>query len=112
MTLTLRDLMEANDEEPDQHVRETFVVEDANGIEVEIDIIGHYDGPAHQQPELTTVRVWDPTTAQPFIDRPYDPELLVFNWPIEDYPQVPAMVNATIEKIQTDGVDALGDDDE
>lgn len=111
MTQTLRDLMDADDAEPDQHVRETFIVEDADGQDVEIDIIGHYDGPALQEPASTTVRVWDPITTQPWEERPYDPIQLVLDETIEDYPQVPVMANATIEKIQTDGVDSLGEDD-
>jgi len=112
MTQTLRDLMEANDEQPDQHVRETFMLEDADGQPVEIDVIGHYDGAAQQRPDLTTIRVWDPTTAQPFIDRPYIPDLLIREKVSKDYPGVPAMVNAMIDTIQTDGVDSLRDTDD
>jgi hypothetical protein len=112
MTQTLRDLMEANDEEPDQHVRETFEIEGAYGESVLMDIIGHYDGRAEQKPESTTVRVWNPVCTQPFIDRPFEQASLLFHQEIEDYRQVPVLVNATIDTIQTDGVDSLGADAE
>jgi hypothetical protein len=111
MTKTLRDLMETDDEQPDQHVRETFEIEDASDQSVLMDVIGHYDGRAEQKPESTTVRVWNPICTQPFIDRPFAQASLLFHQEIDDYRQVPVLVNATIDTIQTDGVDSLGGDD-
>jgi glycine betaine/choline ABC-type transport system substrate-binding protein len=51
-------------------------------------------------------------TAQAFIDRPYVPDLLIRENVSKDYPGVPAMVNAMIDTIQTDGVDSLRDTDD
>jgi hypothetical protein len=85
MTQTLRDLMEANDEQPDQHVRETFTVETPDGGPIPVDIVGHYDGPAHQTPRSTDVRVWDPACTQPAESRPYAPIQLLYYETIADY---------------------------
>lgn len=112
MTQTLRDLMEADDAEPDQHVRETFVITDADGQDVEIDIVGHYDGPAHQQPESTTIRVWDPMTTQPFEERPYDEMQLLHQEKITDYSRVPMVVNGLLDTIQDGGIEYLETNDD